>query len=47
MTEDFTGHRSTAHHSTSRQQDCADEQRYRLWTHQHVQSKDPRAVGGR
>ena len=47
VTTNLTGHRSTTHHSTSRQQDCADEQHYRRWTCQYIQSEDRRAVGGR
>ena len=44
MTADSTGHRSTPDHSASRQQDCADEQHYRLWTCQYNRSKDPRGI---
>ena len=36
VTTNLTGHRSTAHHSASRQQDRADEQHRRLRTYQYV-----------
>ena len=47
LTMDWTGHRSTPHHSTSRQQECVDEPNCRIWAHQRIQSCDSGGVDGR
>ena len=47
VTTNWTGHRSTAHHSASRQQDRANEQHRRLQTYQYVQGQEPRGINGR
>ena len=44
MMSDWIGHRSAAHHSTSRQQERVDKQHCRLRTYQFAQSWDPRGV---
>ena len=44
---DWTGHRSTVCHSSSRQQERIDEQKSRLRTYEYVQSREPRGVDGR
>jgi len=44
---DCTGDRSTAHHSTSRQQECIDERLHRPREYKFFQSQDPRGADGR
>ena len=46
LTTGRTDHRSIVCHSSSRQQECIDEQHSRLRTYQHVRNKEPRGVDG-
>jgi len=45
-TMDRTGDRSTAHHSAGRQRERVDGSYHHHWTHQFVQSQEPRGTDG-